>query len=57
MAISLAWYFLPALFWTSGEGSMGWGFIFAATWSIVAVPVSVVTVFVFGYARRRRRAS
>ena len=57
VAISLAWYFLPALFKPSpsGDGEMGWGFITAATWSVAAVPVSVVAVFCFSYVRHPRR--
>lgn len=59
IAISYAWYWLPALWSTRGhpEPQGGWDLIATAAWSAVAVPVSVVTMFV---ARRikasRRRA-
>ena len=56
VAISLAWYFVPAIVrGASGDGWVGWGYIAAATWSLVAVPLSVVAVFFFGYVRNRHR--
>lgn len=54
VAISLAWYFVPAMVrGFTGDGWVGWGFIIAATWSIVAVPLSVLAVFFFWYVRNR----
>jgi hypothetical protein len=56
VAISLAWYFVPAMFQGfTEEGWVGWSYITAATWSLVAVPLSVVAVFFFGYVRNRHR--
>jgi hypothetical protein len=59
VAISLAWYFIPAVVrGFSGdlarEGEVAWGYISAATWCMVAVPLSAAAVFLFGVIRNRR---
>ena len=51
--VSLAWFFIPHLLdlfrpLKYGEDPwVGWGIITAATWSIVAIPVSVISVIIF----------
>lgn len=57
IAVSYAWYWLPALLSTSGhpEPQGGWDLIAAAAWSAVAVPVSVVTMFVARRIKASRR--
>jgi uncharacterized membrane protein (DUF106 family) len=59
VAISMAYFFLPRfldLFRPLKFGEdpwVGWGFIASATWSIVAVPASIISVIVFVRIRRR----
>lgn len=55
--ISLAWYIVPDLFRSLPDRRdpswLAWGFIAAATWSIVAVPVSIITVYISSFIRKR----
>jgi hypothetical protein len=60
IVISLCWFFVPRLSilfkpLQFGEDDwVSWGYIAAGTWSMVAVPLSVLTIVVFSYFRRRR---
>jgi hypothetical protein len=54
VAISLAWYFVPAMMSDRGDGWIGWGVIAAGTWSIVAVRVGITTTLGLSLIRNRR---
>lgn len=57
---SFGWFFIPRvpkLFQPLRFGEdpwIGWGIIAAATWSIVAVPVCFVSVFIFVFYTRHK---
>ena len=53
VAISLSWYFVPAMMSAGGDGWIGWGLIAAATWSIVAVPVGIAATLGLSVIRKR----
>ena len=54
IAVSLAWYFIPNLFRTQEDpGLVGWGIVTATAWSAAAVPVSIITVVIFAFIRKR----
>ena len=63
IVVSFGWFFiprLPKLFRPLQFGEdpwVGWGLIAAATWSIVAVPLSIASVVIFVLIRQRGKRS
>lgn len=59
IVISLCWFFVPRLsilfkpLQFGEDDRVPWGYIAAGTWSMVAVPLSVLATVVFSYVRRR----
>lgn len=54
IAISMAWYFVPALMRSPEDGWIGWGLIATSAWSIVAVPVGIAATLCLSLVRGRR---
>ena len=53
LMVSFAWFFMPRMFrlfrpLDPGEDSwVGWGIMASTSWSIAAVPLSIVAVYIF----------
>jgi hypothetical protein len=53
----LLWYYIPDFFRSHPDRQdpswFPWGLVAATAWSIAAVPMSIISVYVFGIIRKR----
>jgi hypothetical protein len=60
VTISFLWYVIPDFFRSIPERSdptwFGWGLAATMAWSFAAIPVSIISVYIFVVIRRKRAA-